>query len=143
MANRVLPRARRTVAGKNGGVLKPFSRDYQPPPGSNRPPALTETLRLAREASPAAMRVLIANLRHEDPRISTMSASLILERSLGRPREQSAEQQPPTRIDLTLLSRSELAILRGLAVSGRLSEAPAEGDEATPEIEGVARDHGL
>jgi hypothetical protein len=126
MANRVLPRARRTVGGKNGGTLVPFSRDYQPPPGSNRPPALVQTLALARAASPAAMRTLIANLSNEDARVSTMSANLILERSLGRPKEQSADERGQARIDLSKLSRAESDVLFKLAQSGRLTDEASD-----------------
>jgi hypothetical protein len=130
-ANRVLPRARRTVAGKNGGVLVPFSKDYQPPPGSNRPPTLLETLHLARKASPDAMGVLIANLRHEDPRVSTMSAQLILDRAWGKPKEQEQQKEGGGTIDLAALTSDELRVLMKLALSGRLGAAPTTVEPPT------------
>jgi hypothetical protein len=47
------------------------------------------------------MMTLIRNLNHEDGRISTMSASLILERVFGKPREMKPEEQEKAHIDLT------------------------------------------
>jgi hypothetical protein len=134
-ANRVLPRARRTVAGKNGGVLVPFSKDYQPPPGSNRPPSLTETLRLAREAAPSAVRTLIDALSCDDPRVRVTAAALLLDRGFGRVPEARAEVPNEAQIDLSQLKDAELQILLGLVQSGRL-----KGVASPTEIDGDASD---
>jgi hypothetical protein len=95
---------------------------------------MIETLHLARKHSPDAMRTLIRNLSHEDGRISTMSASLILERAWGKPREAKPEEQQETQIDLTRLTREELGVLTRLALSGRLRPVPT-AVEPPPEIE--------
>jgi hypothetical protein len=134
---RVAGRAR--IKGRNGGTLTPFRPGDRHMTGYHKPANLAETLQLARKHSPDAMRTLIRNLDHEDGRIATMSASLILERAWGKPREMKPEdQQPAAQIDLTQLSGVELAILVKLAESGRLRSVPTAEDETAPEIEGKA-----
>jgi hypothetical protein len=125
---RAEPRAR--VPGRNGGTLTPFMRGDRHMTGYRKPNTYVETLRLARKHSPDAMRTLIRNLNHEDGRISTMSASLILERAFGKAREMRLEEQQPAHIDLTQLSGEELAILVKLAQSGRLTSVPIESEDA-------------
>jgi hypothetical protein len=80
------------------------------------------------------MRTLIRNLEHEDGRISTMSANLILDRAWGKPREAKPEEQQAARIDLSQLSGDELRILMRLVQSGRLTNAPAETEPPLVEI---------
>jgi hypothetical protein len=99
---------------------------------------MRETLTLARKHSPDAMRTLIRHLDHQDGRISTMAASLILERAWGRPREAPPEAQQETQIDLSALSREELAILTKLALSGRLTSRPIESEDTESVIEAKA-----
>jgi hypothetical protein len=127
------PRAR--VAGRNGGTLTPFMPDDKHMTGYRKPSTYVETLRLARKHSPDAMRTLIRNLSHEDGRISTMSASLILERAFGKPREMKPEEQREVRIDLSQLTKAELDILLGLAQSGRLASVPVENEDTASAIE--------
>jgi hypothetical protein len=133
---RVAPRAR--VLGRNNGVLTPFTPGDKHMTGYRKPSTYVETLRLARKHSPQAMMTLIRNLSHEDGRISTMSASLILERAWGRAREMKPEEQQQARIDLSALSGPELQLLLRLVQSGRLRSAP-EQDEASV-IEGKTSD---
>lgn len=128
---RVEPRAR--IRGRNNGTLTPFARGDKHMTGYRKPSTYVETLRLARKHSPDAMLTLIRNLNHEDGRISTMSASLILERAFGKAREMPEEYQQ-SHIDLTQLSDQELAILLKLAQSGRLTGVPA-GNEDTGSID--------
>jgi hypothetical protein len=104
--------------------------------GNRTPLTMAETLKIARQHSPEAMRTLVTNLHHPDARVSTMSANLILERAWGKPSEQSAEQQSQTAIDLTRLSKAELDVLFRLAQSGRLTE---EQSGPPAEIDGSAK----
>jgi hypothetical protein len=128
---------RARVAGRNGGVLTPFAKGQGQAPGFNKPTYLKESLQLARRASPAAVRTLIKHLDHEDGRIAVV-AERLLECAWGRPREAPAEVQEEVRIDLSALSREELAILTKLALSGRLTSKPVESEDATSIIEAKA-----
>jgi hypothetical protein len=128
-------RARR-IPRHGHGVLTPFNKGEGQRPGYQKPLTMIETLQLARKHSPDAMRTLIRNLDHEDGRISTMAASLILERAWGKPREAKPEEQHEARIDLTQLTRAELDILLHLVQSDRLREAPVA--DPPLEIEGRA-----
>ncbi len=104
--------------------------------GFNKPTSLRETLALARKHSPEAMMTLVNNLHHEDGRISTMSASLILERAWGKPREMKPEEHQQAHIDLSQLSGEELSILVRLARSGRLKSVESDREhEPAPTIE--------
>jgi hypothetical protein len=83
--------------------------------GYRKPSTYVETLRLALKHSPEAMMTLIRNLNHED-RIATMSASLILERAFGKPRDVQLEETEKPQIDLDLsgFTEAELALLAKL-----------------------------
>jgi hypothetical protein len=87
---------------------------------------MIETLQLARKHSPDAMRTLIRALDCEDQRIAVTAANLLLERAWGKPREAPPETPEQAQIDLSQLSREELAILTKLALSGRLTSNPVE-----------------
>jgi hypothetical protein len=123
--------ARARIKGRNGGTLVPFRPGEGGRTGYHKPINLAETLTLARKASPAAMRTLIRNLDHEDGRIATMSASLVLERAWGKPREMKPEEQQKASIDLTSLSDAELALLMKLVDSGRLRAMPEPVDASS------------
>jgi hypothetical protein len=137
--NRAADRAREGwIKPKHGrGMLRPFQ-----PGNSGRPKntstRYSETLQLARAASPDAMRCLIERLHDPDGRIAVMAASLILERSWGRVvREMKPDEREQVSIDLSALSAVELKILADLAQSGRLRSVPSnESDDAAPTIEG-------
>lgn len=124
---------RARIAGRNGGTLTPFQPGDRHMAGFNKSANLGETLRLARKHSPDAMRTLIRNLDHEDGRIATMSASLILERAWGKPREMKPEEQK-VNIDLSKLSSAELALLMKLVESGRLQAEPETSDQSSPPV---------
>jgi hypothetical protein len=104
--------------------------------GGQRPGRYLETQQLAREHSLEAVRTLVERLRDPDGRIAVVAANSILERAWGKVREQKPEEQQQMRIDLTMLSAAELAILAKLAESGRLQSVPSDGqDEAAPVID--------
>jgi hypothetical protein len=135
-APEIPPGYRRPSHGK--GLLRNF-----PPGNAGRPPhtstRYSETIALARASSPEAMRCLIERLRDPDGRIAVMSASLILERAFGKPREMKPEEREQMSIDLSALSAPELKILMDLAVSGRLRSVPSEASgDVVPIIEARA-----
>ena len=125
------------IRGRNGkGWLKPAKKGDAPANrGQAKPATYIQTLHLARKASPEAMRTLIRNLHHEDGRIGTMSASLILERAWGNAREMKPQEQERAHIDLSALSKEELDVLMKLALSGRLRAIDAAPVEEAPTIE--------
>jgi hypothetical protein len=135
---RVEDRAREGwIKPKHGkGMLRPFQ------PGNSGRPVNTstrysETLALARENSPAAMRTLISRLQDPDGRIAVVAANSLLERAWGKVREMKPEERQQMSIDLSALSAAELKILMDLAVSGRLRSVPSsEPDGTAPTIEG-------
>jgi hypothetical protein len=123
------------VRPKHGkGMLRPFQ------PGNHfahnsRPSRYHETVALAREAGPEAVRVLIERMRDADGRVAIVAATAVLERGYGKVKEMQPEHQEQASIDLTTLSAAELALLVRLVESGRLRPAQP-GDEHA--IEGEA-----
>jgi hypothetical protein len=118
--------SRARVPGRNGGTLTPFRNGEGQVPGFRKPHRLTETLQLARKASPAAMAVLIERLSDPDGRVAVTAANLILERAWGKVKEYRPEERQEGHIDLSQLTNSELALLVRLCDSGRLQALPAE-----------------
>jgi hypothetical protein len=82
------------------------------------------------------MRRLVQALGSDDDRVAVAAAGMILDRALGRPREQAPEAQREAEIDLSALNSSELQVLAKLVSSGRLRSAPVA--ELPPDIEGEA-----
>jgi hypothetical protein len=116
----------------------PFKKGEGQRTGYRKPASYVETLHLARKSSPAAMRRLIRALDDPDSRVAVMSASLILERGWGKPREaRPADEQREEHVDLTSLTAAELAVLTKLADSGRLGGTETR---SPPQIEGPAPD---
>ena len=72
-----------------------------------------ETVKLAREASPAAMRRLIELMSSEDERVASVASNSILDRAFGKPRDYDPLRDPeakvPFRFDPSRLSPEELA----------------------------------
>jgi hypothetical protein len=138
--NDVTSRAREDagwVRGKNGGWLKPIRKGDQAAKGYQKPHHYTETLQLARKASPAAMRTLIERMGDADSRVAVMAASLVLERAWGKPREAEPEEREETHLDLSQLTASELAILVKLAdrLGGTETRSSPQIEGSVPDIE--------
>jgi hypothetical protein len=119
-------------------------RNFQPG-NAGRPPNVStrfsETLEIARRASPEAMRTLIQRMSDPDGRIAVMSASLVLERAWGKPREQRPEEhEEKARIDLSQLKAEELALLVRLVESGRLQSVSEQPTSEPLVIEGKTSD---
>jgi hypothetical protein len=128
---------RARVPGRHGGTLRPFLPGNKLMTGYRKPHRLTETLRLARQASPAAMKTLIRHLNDPDGRVAITAANLVLERGWGRVREMPEEVQEQVQLDASGLTGEELAALARLVASGRLRPAGATEEGAPPqEIEG-------
>jgi hypothetical protein len=109
-------------------MIRPFQ-----PGNAGRPPntstKYSETLALARQASPEAMKTLIARLHDEDGRVAILAAVSVLERAFGRVKEMRTEElQSEARVDLSKLSREELDVLVALVDRGGLQppETPSE-----------------
>ena len=116
--------------------MRPFQTGNSGRP-KNTSTRYSETLALARENSPAAMRTLISRLQDPDGRIAVVAANSLLERAWGKVREMKPEERQQMSIDLSALSAAELKILMDLAVSGRLRSVPSsEPDGTAPTIEG-------
>jgi hypothetical protein len=72
-------------------MLRPFQ------PGNHfarnaRPSRYHETLALAREAAPEALKVLIGRMHDTDGRVAIVAATAVLEREYGKPREMKPER---------------------------------------------------
>jgi hypothetical protein len=99
------------------------------------PHRYNETVALARQHSPDAMKTLIDRLKDPDGRVAIVAANSVLERAFGRPKEVRPEElvQQEARIDLSKLSREELDVLvrlvdrGGLQPPETLSELQIEG----------------
>jgi hypothetical protein len=98
--------------------------------GGQRPGRYQETQQLARQHSLEAVRTLVERLHDPDGRIAVVAANSLLERAWGKVREQKPEEQPQMRIDLTMLTAGELAILAKLAESGRLRSVSSDDEDA-------------
>jgi hypothetical protein len=122
--------------GRNGGLLRPpFEPGSSPMTGYRKPHRLTETLRAARAASPAALATLVKHLDDPDGRVSVTAANIILERAWGKPRE-AVEEREQMQLDLSNLSASELEILTRLVTGDRLRGIPVDAPESeVPVIE--------
>jgi hypothetical protein len=119
------------------GMLRPFPKGA--PGRIGKPSRYTETLQIAREASPEAMRVLVERLRDSDGRVAVVAAERLLERAWGKVREMKPEEQQKARIDLSRLTNAELGVLLRLVESGRLVaalDAPVTSGGADQVIEG-------
>jgi hypothetical protein len=135
-APEVPPGFRRPSHGK--GLLRNFPRGNagRPPNTSTR---YSETVALARAASPAAMKCLIERMSDSDGRIAVVAANSVLERAFGKTKEMKPEERVQASIDLSTLSDTELRVLVDLVLSGRLRDMPRdEPDDAPPTIDGTS-----
>lgn len=124
-----------------GSVAKLPSRNLSPPwqPGQSGNPGgwsgpAREAQRIARENSPKAMMTLVNLLEDDDPRVTAVAAQAVLDRGLGKAKEQADEPQAGAPLDLSGLSDAELAVLRKI-----LDRGPGKSMEALPAPPGVIR----
>jgi hypothetical protein len=105
------------------GLLKPFQIGNKL--GGRRGTVYTETQRLAREHSVDAVMTLVERLSDRDGRVAIAAAVAILERAWGKVGEARPEdEQPPTQIDVSVLTDAELQLLVRLVESDRWRPAP-------------------
>jgi hypothetical protein len=115
------------------GLLKPFEAGNKL--GGRRGTVYTETQRLAREHSVDALMTLVERLNDRDGRVAIAAVIAILERAWGKVREARPEdEQPSPRIDLSVLTDTELQLLVRLVESDRWRPASTDGPFDTPQI---------
>jgi hypothetical protein len=116
------------VRQPHGGMLRAPWRPGQAGNVHGRSGQYWETLRLAREASPAAMRKLIGKMDSSDERVALLAIQAVIERAWGRPKEVNPnDASPRTTLDLSRLSPAELELLMRIAKSGAIRPAD-DGD---------------
>jgi hypothetical protein len=124
------------VPSHGHGLLRPWQPGQSGNPGGP-PKPVREALRLAREATPAAMRELIALLGDPDPRIRLLAANSLLDRGLGRARERPpADDDAEGPPDLSSAEVRQLIMVR----LERLRAGIADMDD--PVLERVANNAG-
>ena len=108
--------AERGVGGRwLPGAVPAGARPWQPGVSANpggKGGLYQETLKLAREASPDAMRRLIQLSGSEDERVAAVACSAVLDRAWGKVREfdpKSLEETKAPRFDPSKLSAEQLA----------------------------------
>lgn len=122
---------RGTYAPKHGaGRPKPVRKGEQArDPNGNRGSDYVETLLLARQAAPDAMRKLIAKMDSEDERVAVAAQQAVLDRAWRRPRDYAPrEERPNLWINATIMSTEERRFLLALLRRGLVKEAGAEPD---------------
>lgn len=101
-------------------VLRNAAGHYLPGQSGNRgglpkvPPEVKEALRAA--TLPAAQR-LAQLVQSDDEKIALLAIKEVLDRTIGKPREETREANDPqqaTRLDASKLSQDEFRTLRGL-----------------------------
>lgn len=100
------------IPGGRGGTLRPWQPGQSGnPEGMNK--ARREAYRLAKQAAPEAMAVLIERMADpaEDSRVRTVAANAVLDRALGKPKETPPEDDDKQDVDLLHLSNAEVAEL--------------------------------
>ncbi len=102
------------IPGGRGGTLRPWQPGQSGnPEGMNK--ARREAHRLAKQAAPEAMAVLIERMADptEDSRVRTVAANAVLDRALGKARETPPDDDADKDdVDLSHLSNDEIAKLR-------------------------------
>jgi len=126
------------VPKHGAGWLKPVQKgDPARNPNGNRGSDYVETLRLARQAAPDAMRKLIAKMDSPDDRVAVVAQQAVLERAFGKPREYDPKlDRSPMAIDVSVLSVAEQRMLLDFLRRRLVKEAPPGGP--SPDIEGAA-----
>jgi hypothetical protein len=96
-----------------------------------------ETVKLARQAAPDAIRRLIELMSSDDERVASVACNAVLDRAFGKPREYDPSRDQPERpkFDPALLTPAELdrveKALRLIVKASRLPDGMAgEGDTA-------------
>ena len=90
-----------------------------------------ETMMLARQAAPDAMRRLIELMRSEDERVASVACNAVLERAWGKPKlyDPADEPKPKRRFDPSKYTLKELEQIQAALELKREDRGPA-ADEA-------------
>ena len=117
------------VPRHGNGYLRPWKPGQS---GSNgaRGDAYLACQRLAREASPEAMRKLIMLMDDPDKRVATVAIQGVLDRAWGKPQEYDPRSVPDdvARLDVGQLSREELETLLAITRRGAVRQAAPDDD---------------
>jgi hypothetical protein len=123
-----------TTLIRNGGTLIPWQKGQSGNP-TGYGGRYAEVRRIAAEASPQAMRDLIAIASDpaEDSRVRVVAIQTILDRGLGKPREHDPrdESQPTTRIDVNRLTSKQRQSLIDALRAGVVQVSEPETSEAS------------
>src|ERR1700676_5463199 len=92
------------------GALRPFPKGVSGNPGG-KGGQLREAQKLAREATPKAVKRLIDMLDSDDDRVVVIAANSLWEKAGGKVLENAPELEPEKRLDLSKLSLPELKFL--------------------------------
>ena len=98
-----------------------------------------EAQRITREKSPDAARRLVELMYSDDDRVALMAAEKVMVWSWGKPTEYDPrEDRPAMKINTSIMSSDERALLLGLLRRGLLVPGEPTPDEAVPEIDAMA-----
>ena len=129
------------VRQPHGGMLRAPWRPGQAGNPTGRTGRYWETVRLAREVSPEAMRKLIRLMDCDDERVAIVAAQAVLQRAWGPPRavDLSELNRPAMKFDFSALTRAELQLLVKVTRGGAIRPADdAPADAAMTTIDGTA-----
>ena len=92
--------------------LKPWPKGVSGNPGG-RTPLQAECTRIARDMCPEALRRAGEIMRqNDDQRAALVAIGIVLDRGLGKPKEQSEDLQQRPKCDFSKLTSDELSTLR-------------------------------
>ena len=97
-----------------------------------------ETMMLARQAAPDAMRRLIELMRSEDERVASVACNAVLERAFGKPKDYdpAAEPKPKRdRLDTSRYSIEELEQIQAALVLMTEDRSGREADRSEEDVE--------
>src|SRR5690242_9862071 len=104
--------APRAAPSQHRGLKPPWPKGVSGNP-SGHSGLYGETVRLARQAAPAAMRRLIELIDDPDPRVATVASNAVLDRAFGKSKEMKEEEaeQCETEVELSKLSPEHKQLL--------------------------------
>lgn len=124
-----------------GGMLRPWKPGQAGNPAGRRGDEYDETVRLARTASPDAMRKLIAKMDSDDERVATIAIQGVLDRAFGKPKEYdpNAAREAGASLDVANLTPAELEMILAITRRGAVQQAADPSlNTAPPIVDGVS-----
>jgi hypothetical protein len=124
------------AAPRGGRLAQPWKPGQSGNPGGIGGP-VREAQRIAREATPKAMRKLVELLDSKDDRVVAVAIQALLDRSMGKPKEAPPDREGNTRLDMSRLSNADMADFKRML--SKIADVPEPSTDA-PMIEGMAGD---